>query len=207
MPYIISRNYDVKPWFLFFSGKGPSQPAPKFIGHIIAFLLNLVSSSLEILGLFVAAESSFNLWQIGPKGLEFAKYSLDYHTIRNYLHVYRVWGKERYSSHWPKLEMNLELTGGRTPLSSRAFFWKQSQPAYAFLCQEDSGGIQCRWRCRHNFKARLIRLLSLSLAIIVWTVILLEFLYDWLSTVLIRMFSWIDLRENCGKLVSLGVFG
>lgn len=34
--------------------------------------------------------------QIGPKGLEFARYSLDYHTIRNYLHVNRLWGKERY---------------------------------------------------------------------------------------------------------------
>ena len=34
--------------------------------------------------------------QIGPKGLEFARYSLDYHTIRNYLHVNRAWGKQRY---------------------------------------------------------------------------------------------------------------
>lgn len=34
--------------------------------------------------------------QIGPKGLEFARYSLDYHTIRNYLYVNRAWGKERY---------------------------------------------------------------------------------------------------------------
>ncbi|KAL6660914.1 hypothetical protein ACP70R_000298 [Stipagrostis hirtigluma subsp. patula] len=46
-------------------GKGPSSPAPRFVGNILAFLLNL----------------------IGPKGLEFARYSLDYHTIRNYLHV------------------------------------------------------------------------------------------------------------------------
>ncbi|BBG92617.1 coenzyme F420 hydrogenase family / dehydrogenase, beta subunit family [Prunus dulcis] len=46
-----------------FSGKGP-EPAPKFVGNVIAFLLNL----------------------IGPKGLEFARYSLDYHTIRNYLY-------------------------------------------------------------------------------------------------------------------------
>ncbi|BBG92615.1 coenzyme F420 hydrogenase family / dehydrogenase, beta subunit family [Prunus dulcis] len=44
------------------SRKGP-EPAPKFVGNVIAFLLNL----------------------IGPKGLEFARYSLDYHTIRNYL--------------------------------------------------------------------------------------------------------------------------
>ncbi|KAF3457493.1 hypothetical protein FNV43_RR02151 [Rhamnella rubrinervis] len=60
-------------------GKGPSQPAPKFIGNLIAFLLNL----------------------IGPKGLEFARYSLDYHTIRNYLHVNRNWGKQRADKHMP----------------------------------------------------------------------------------------------------------
>ncbi|KAL2326002.1 hypothetical protein Fmac_025060 [Flemingia macrophylla] len=60
-------------------GKGPSQPAPKFIGNLLAFILN---------------------W-IGPKGLEFARYSLDYHTIRNYLHVNRLWGKERADRHMP----------------------------------------------------------------------------------------------------------
>lgn len=30
------------------SGKGPSQPAPKFIGNIIAFFLNLVKFPLDI---------------------------------------------------------------------------------------------------------------------------------------------------------------
>ncbi|GMP55802.1 hypothetical protein CsSME_00020513 [Camellia sinensis var. sinensis] len=60
-------------------GKGPSQPAPKFIGNLIAFILNL----------------------IGPKGLEFARYSLDYHTIRNYLYVNRTWGKQRADRHMP----------------------------------------------------------------------------------------------------------
>ncbi|OAY67430.1 7-hydroxymethyl chlorophyll a reductase, chloroplastic [Ananas comosus] len=60
-------------------GKGPSQPAPRFIGNIIAFLLNL----------------------IGPKGLEFGRYSLDYHTIRNYLYVNRHWGKQRADRHIP----------------------------------------------------------------------------------------------------------
>uniref|UniRef100_A0A0V0HBE8 Putative ovule protein n=1 Tax=Solanum chacoense TaxID=4108 RepID=A0A0V0HBE8_SOLCH len=63
-----------------FSGRGPSQPAPKFVGNLIAFLLNIV----------------------GPKGLEFARYSLDYHTIRNYLHVVRNWGKERADRHMPE---------------------------------------------------------------------------------------------------------
>ncbi|CAL2225469.1 unnamed protein product [Prunus armeniaca] len=59
-----SQNICCLPLFLqsCFSGKGP-DPAPKFVGNVIAFLLNL----------------------IGPKGLEFACYSLDYHTIRNYL--------------------------------------------------------------------------------------------------------------------------
>uniref|UniRef100_A0A0E0KP18 Coenzyme F420 hydrogenase/dehydrogenase beta subunit C-terminal domain-containing protein n=2 Tax=Oryza punctata TaxID=4537 RepID=A0A0E0KP18_ORYPU len=60
-------------------GRGPSQPAPRFVGNVIAFLLNL----------------------IGPKGLEFARYSLDYHTIRNYLHVNRAWGKQRAEQHIP----------------------------------------------------------------------------------------------------------
>ncbi|OMO59054.1 hypothetical protein COLO4_34324 [Corchorus olitorius] len=60
-------------------GMGPSQPAPKFIGNLIAFLLNL----------------------IGPKGLEFARYSLDYHTIRNYLYTNRTWGKQRADKHVP----------------------------------------------------------------------------------------------------------
>ncbi|XP_028220359.1 7-hydroxymethyl chlorophyll a reductase, chloroplastic-like [Glycine soja] len=60
-------------------GRGPSQPAPKFIGSLLAFILNLV----------------------GPKGLEFARYSLDYHTIHNYLHVNRMWGKERADKHMP----------------------------------------------------------------------------------------------------------
>eukprot|EP00268_Persea_americana_P030941 TRINITY_DN3000_c3_g1_i11.p1 TRINITY_DN3000_c3_g1~~TRINITY_DN3000_c3_g1_i11.p1 ORF type:complete len:147 (+),score=19.91 TRINITY_DN3000_c3_g1_i11:281-721(+) len=60
-------------------GKGPSEPAPKFVGNLIAFLLNL----------------------IGPKGLEFARYSLDYHTLRNYLHVQRSWGKPRADQHMP----------------------------------------------------------------------------------------------------------
>ncbi|KAJ0092734.1 hypothetical protein Patl1_25800 [Pistacia atlantica] len=66
-------------------GKGPSQPAPKFVGNLIAFLLNL----------------------IGPKGLEFARYSLDYHTIRNYLHVNRAWGKERANQHMPSYAKKL----------------------------------------------------------------------------------------------------
>ena len=39
--------------------------------------------------------------QVGPKGLEFAKYSIDYHNIRNYLYVMRHMGVERAQQHIP----------------------------------------------------------------------------------------------------------
>ncbi|KAG6544435.1 hypothetical protein Mapa_014073 [Marchantia paleacea] len=60
-------------------GKEKTKPAPKFVGNIIAFILNLV----------------------GPKGLEFGRYSLDYHTVRNYLYVNQKWGKKRADEHIP----------------------------------------------------------------------------------------------------------
>lgn len=82
-------------------GRGPSQPAPKFIGNLIAAILNF----------------------IGPKGLEFARYSLDYHTIRNYLHVNRAWGKQRADRHMPsyakKLVAMYNQTGEIDKLLSR----------------------------------------------------------------------------------------
>jgi len=50
---------------------------------------------LNIVIFFLFLGSAFYV-QVGPKGIEFARYSLDYHTIRNYLYVNRLWGKERY---------------------------------------------------------------------------------------------------------------
>jgi hypothetical protein len=32
------------------------------------------------------------LTSIGPKGVNFARYSIDYHILRNYLHVVDAWG-------------------------------------------------------------------------------------------------------------------
>ena len=43
------------------------DPVPLWLGRVLAWFLNL----------------------IGPKGLEFAKYSIDYHYIRNWLYVHR----------------------------------------------------------------------------------------------------------------------
>ncbi|GIL74361.1 hypothetical protein Vretifemale_4277 [Volvox reticuliferus] len=55
------------------------DPAPRWLGNFLAWLLNL----------------------IGPKGLEFGKYSIDYHYIRNYLYVHRNWGAKRAEQHIP----------------------------------------------------------------------------------------------------------
>eukprot|EP00879_Flechtneria_rotunda_P014646 GHRR01015305.1.p1 GENE.GHRR01015305.1~~GHRR01015305.1.p1 ORF type:complete len:238 (+),score=88.27 GHRR01015305.1:614-1327(+) len=55
------------------------DPAPRWLGNFLAWLLNLV----------------------GPKGLEFAKYSIDYHYIRNWLYVHRHMGSARAAHHIP----------------------------------------------------------------------------------------------------------
>ena len=60
-------------------GRKKSSPLPLWVGNILADLLE----------------------RIGPKGLEFAAYSLDYHVLRNYLLVYRRLGKERTLRHMP----------------------------------------------------------------------------------------------------------
>jgi len=61
-------------------GRGPDKPAPRFVGKLLAWLLT----------------------KIGPKGEEFGMYSLDYHTIRNYIYVNRAWGAKRAEEHVPE---------------------------------------------------------------------------------------------------------
>jgi len=62
-------------------GRGPEQPAPLPVGKALAYVLE----------------------KVGPKGKEFGMYSLDYHTIRNYLYVKRHFGSEaRALQHVPK---------------------------------------------------------------------------------------------------------
>ena len=65
-------------------GTGP-DPAPRFVGNIIAKLLT---------------------W-LGPKGLEFGRYSLDYHNIRNWIYVNRHMGPERAQQHTPEYAKRL----------------------------------------------------------------------------------------------------
>ena len=44
--------------------KGP-KPAPQWVGNLLATVLE----------------------RVGPRGLEFGRYSIEYHYIRNWLHV------------------------------------------------------------------------------------------------------------------------
>jgi 7-hydroxymethyl chlorophyll a reductase len=56
------------------------EPAPKNVGSIIAWILE----------------------KIGPRGLEFARYSLDYHWIRNWLYVQRNFKPSQAERHIPE---------------------------------------------------------------------------------------------------------
>lgn len=53
---------------------------PRLIGEVIAFIMS----------------------NIGPKGINFARYSIDYHLLRNYLHVLDAWGDKRANASLPK---------------------------------------------------------------------------------------------------------
>jgi len=62
-------------------GRGPEKPAPLFVGNALAYVLE----------------------KVGPKGKEFGMYSLDYHTVRNFLYVKRHFGSdERANQHVPE---------------------------------------------------------------------------------------------------------
>ncbi|KAL7533588.1 hypothetical protein ACHAXR_005331 [Thalassiosira sp. AJA248-18] len=53
-------------------GEMKEQGMPRFLGEIMASVMSTV----------------------GPKGVSFARYSIDYHLLRNYLHCLDVWGEE-----------------------------------------------------------------------------------------------------------------
>ena len=79
-------------------GRGPSDPAPLAVGRLVAAALDF----------------------LGPKGIEFAKYSVDYHYLRNWLHVQRHFkDKEKAERHVPEFARAIverydrELTQGR----------------------------------------------------------------------------------------------
>ena len=59
-------------------GQGP-DPAPRWVGEILARVLQ---------------------W-VGPRGLEFGRYSIEYHYIRNWLYAVRHMGLSRAERHTP----------------------------------------------------------------------------------------------------------
>eukprot|EP00571_Detonula_confervacea_P007033 CAMPEP_0172322618 /NCGR_PEP_ID=MMETSP1058-20130122/46417_1 /TAXON_ID=83371 /ORGANISM="Detonula confervacea, Strain CCMP 353" /LENGTH=394 /DNA_ID=CAMNT_0013038409 /DNA_START=400 /DNA_END=1584 /DNA_ORIENTATION=+ len=66
-------------------GEMKEQGMPRFLGEIMASVMTAV----------------------GPKGVSFARYSLDYHLLRNYLHCLDVWGEERANKMVPQYSADI----------------------------------------------------------------------------------------------------
>lgn len=66
-------------------GKVQEQGMPGFVGEVMATVMRAM----------------------GPKGINFARYSIDYHILRNYLHVVQEWGPERAKRHLPQYSMDI----------------------------------------------------------------------------------------------------
>eukprot|EP00803_Ostreobium_quekettii_P000456 evm.model.scf_41.5 EVM.evm.TU.scf_41.5 scf_41:174089-180627(-) len=79
-------------------GEAP-DPMPRWLGTILAWVLGLLPA--------------------GPKGLEFAKYSLDYHYLRNYLYVGRNWGREAGRRHVPEYAQDIVGQYDRKEIADR----------------------------------------------------------------------------------------
>jgi hypothetical protein len=65
-----------------------------------------VSSSHDSVDASMTGVVSTSL-QVGPKGVEFAKYSIDYHYIRNYIQVNRNWKAKRAQDHIPEFALRI----------------------------------------------------------------------------------------------------
>ncbi len=95
-------------------GKAPG-PMPRWLGNILAWILT----------------------RIGPKGLEFGRYSLDYHYLRNYLYVQRHMGEARAGRHVPSFVKKIveEYDGKDGTVSKRyggGFGWGEGE--YEVYC-------------------------------------------------------------------------
>ncbi|KAL7521097.1 hypothetical protein ACHAWX_005787 [Stephanocyclus meneghinianus] len=60
-------------------GNMKEQGMPRFLGEVMATIMT----------------------GVGPKGVNFARYSIDYHVLRNYLHVLDVWGEDATKNKLP----------------------------------------------------------------------------------------------------------
>ncbi len=71
-------------------GEGPDGNPPRLIAELIAWLLT----------------------RFGPRGIEFAKYSVEYHYLRNMIHVNRHWSKDKAARHIPEHARRIEQKYG-----------------------------------------------------------------------------------------------
>lgn len=67
-------------------GKIPEEGMPVWMGNIMAFIITNY---------------------VAPKGVSFARYSIDYHLLRNYLHVVQVWGEDRAKEMLPQYAQDI----------------------------------------------------------------------------------------------------
>jgi hypothetical protein len=67
-------------------GKVPKDGMPVWMGEIMAFVMRNY---------------------VGPKGVNFARYSIDYHILRNYLHCVKKWGVDRANQTMPEYSRNI----------------------------------------------------------------------------------------------------
>lgn len=93
----------------------PESGVPRIVGEVLATVLGKV---------------------VGPKGVNFARYSVDYHVLRNYLHVLDAWGMDRALSSMPTyskriVERYLANDDAFAKLQSRLLAKKEAKEASA----------------------------------------------------------------------------
>jgi hypothetical protein len=66
-------------------GEIKMQGMPRFLGEVMATVTT----------------------NVGPKGISFARYSLDYHILRNYLHCLDFWGEETANKMLPTSSLRI----------------------------------------------------------------------------------------------------
>lgn len=69
-----------------------------------SIIMDMIGGEVKEDGLpkLVAEIMAFAMRNIGPKGVNFARYSIDYHILRNYFHIQNAWGTDRTNTAVPQ---------------------------------------------------------------------------------------------------------
>jgi hypothetical protein len=91
------------------TGKGSHEKIASVTVLSDSIVLAMRGGAVKEAGLpkWIAELMAFALRNIGPKGINFARYSIDYHILRNYLHVLDVWGPERAKTSIPEYAQDI----------------------------------------------------------------------------------------------------